>query len=354
MKLCLEGKGCVRVWVASPLHRPACLERNLETVRFILQNDVWREHLLTHGHRANPAPFYRSWCVPLHVAIERGSCDIVEELLNHKAPAGVVSSRSESNSTLQTVVLRSYNSVSLMDPALGGKLIRLLAREGNANLEQRVALSMALWSDPPWPSDSEGTVLHDACWAYIDGQRRRDHYEAYNRGCLVALLREGADINARTSEGSSPFDIAYSNQNRKLERLLTSFNSADSTDIDALCPLANATSSNGHASDSEIVAPEPKRQRRTTPLAERARRVGVEDRLKSYDGLSGKELKAAQSANQQVVSRAEQAAARSQNSSSSSGSRKVLCTTQYGGGGGSEESDMNGDKDGESLARLVT
>ena len=51
-----------------------------------------------------------------------------------------------------------------------------------------------------------------------------------------------------------------------------------------------------------------RKQRSTLSLAERARVVGVADRLKPTDGLEKKELHAVQKRNHQIVDRAEKAA----------------------------------------------
>lgn len=340
-----DARGTINTYGDSILY-VACLEQKLETVRAILQDDTWRSLLLTHGHRTEPSPFYMRQCLALTVAIEKGNCDIVEVMLQHGAPTDIATSDPNwKNSALQKVVMRWYANKPLMDPALGSKLVRLLAREGKADLEQRVELHMHLWkgdvqlpSKIPAGTEVMGTVLHYACWAFVTQQYRRDHHQAYNRACLLALLREGADVNAHTSDGTSPLDIAYSTQNRKLVKLLT----ASESDVDEADVQAEDASTFANPSNQERAA---KRQRRSTPLAERARRVGVKHKLKSYDGLEGKALKAAQTANQQVVSRAEGAAARQlkDGSSSSSSGQKVLCTTQYGAGpkmaGESQESE---------------
>ena len=152
----------------------------------------------------------------------------------------------------------------------------------------------------------------------------------------------------------------------------TAFDSDPELQLEAHVPCPLSLNSSG-VSDCALPEPEAKRQRRSTPLGECAKRVGVEHKLKSYDGLSGKELKAAQTANQQVVARAEQqqasaneskskpkaAVSKGKGSSSTTSGRKVICTSdavepdpgQYGGGTNAETSESEesgGESEGES------
>ena len=115
-------------------------------------------------------------------------------------------------------------------------------------------------------------------------------------------------MHTKASDGSTPISTAYSNQCRKLVKLLESHESQieeQASEPTIKKPVGASSSEHERPASSPPKAKKAKRKRRTTPMGERARRAGVSDKLKPLAGLSGKDLQRAQIANQQIVAVAE-------------------------------------------------
>ena len=300
--------GCVNAHGDSVLH-VACLENHVTIARLILECETLRSKLLEFKHCEESYTLF-----PLGVAIMLGHGDVVDELLRHGASADCVSAVDHTG--LQILASEKALIKCLRHKSVPpGRIVRSLVREGEADLERRISfLPSWAWEDPASkPEDEiEGTVLIEACVRYaLPGQPDDDY--PWLLSLIRALLEEGAQVDTWAEDGSSPLSIAYSKQLTTLIKLLNEFQRAPEQ-----CGSDQPTTK--------------KRKKSTTPMDERARRVGVEHKLKPLDGLQGAALKAAQSANQQVVARAEKAAGKAQGSSSSSSEtgRRASCISVSG------------------------